>query len=261
MTSISLEVPIVGQKNTTEEPKVGNSITTIQSFLNGSNLDGTTNIKAEGVAEANLTAAVVTKLNQKASGLELKKQSGSATGESGTIYLMETNAATLTLTATATANKQVGIICKTAVASVTLKAGAGAKIFGDFLAAAGVASCVIAENQHVIVEADGTNWWIIAGEPKREQTYTALTEHIILSTAEFGEEPSSVRPSSVTGMINAPGAGTEMEIVIGVQTIMTNVAIKGQLPLPAYFIPPGKTIKFKNQGAETVKVFLTHILL
>jgi hypothetical protein len=197
MTSISLEVPVVGAKNTTEEPKVGNSIKKTEEFINGANLDGTTNIKAEGIAEANLTAAVQTKLNQKSSGLELKKQAGSATGESGILYLMETNAATLTLTATATASKQVGIICNNGIESVKLKAGVGAKIFGDFVLSTGAGEVTVRENQHLIVEADGTNWRIIAGEPTNTNEYTTL-ESLAQATVEAGVTPSKTRPTLVT---------------------------------------------------------------
>ncbi len=235
MTSISLEVPIIGQKNTTEEPKVGNSIKKTEEYLNiatpGVGIGGA-NILAETIKESNLEAAVVTKLNQKAAGLELKKQAGSATGESGIIYLMETNATTLTLTATATINKQVGIICKSGVESVKLKAGAGAKIFGDFLTATGVTECTIRENQHVIVEADGTNWWIISGEPANLNTYEA-EKTVSLATAEAGITISKVRPALLTVMASM-GSAQGLEILVESKRagFASNINVTGGIQVP-----------------------------
>ncbi len=200
MTNITLSPPIVGQKNTSEEPKVGTALKAIEQYLNQTVLGtgiGTGNIVKESVTEEKLSAAVQTLLNKAAAGLILTKQAGSTTGSSGNLYLMETNATTLTLPA-ATSGRQVGIICKTAIAEVKLKA-TGVKIFGDFLAAAGVETITLVENQHVTVGADGTNWWIIAGESKREQKYA--TTSLSRAEAETGVTPSLARPAIVNAVV------------------------------------------------------------
>ncbi len=171
MTKLTLVVPTVGEFNTIAEPKVDTCFTEIQSFINGKNLDGTDNIKAEGVEEANLTEAVQIKLNQKSAGLELVKQNGSTTGESGKLYYMEKAASTLTLPA-ATSGRQVGIFA--AAEGVKVKTAAGA-IFGDFLPALGAAEITLVLNQHVILEATGTNWIVVAGKPALP-AYTARVE-------------------------------------------------------------------------------------
>ncbi len=234
MTNITLLPPIVGSKNTTEEPKVGTAIKAIEQYLNqtvvGTGI-GTENVIKESITEEKLSAAVQVLLNQKAAGLELKKQAGSTTGASGVIYLMETNATTLTLPA-ATSSRQVGIICKNTVAAVALKA-TGVKIFGDFLAAAGVEVINIAENQHVVVEADGTNWWIISGEPKREQLYSAR----VASVAGEGHTPNTVRPVEVvlTHKVSEGGIGS---LVVAGKEIMTAVIGAGAAYV-SFICPPG----------------------
>ncbi len=248
MTSISLEVPIVGQKNTTEEPKVGNSITKVQEYLNLTTptvgVEGT-NIVAASIKESNLEAAVVTKLNQKSSGLEIKKQTGSATGESGIIYLMETNAATLTLTATATAGKQVGIICANTIAGVKLKTGSGL-IYGDFVA--GLAEIPIQKYQHVIVEADGTNWWIISGEPKRQAVWEAFTLSKV--EAEAAAAPSTFRPTLM--VVTAE----EANMVVESETVLLSTA--AGLPVNAsitFQLSPGFAWK-GNKKCHLARLFL-----
>lgn len=86
-----------------------------------------------------------------------------------------------------------GAICKEGTTAIL--AEGGAKIFGDFLAEAGVAEVKLAKNQHVIFLADGSNWRIIAGEPKREQTYTEKTYTV--AEAKAGITPSATRPATV----------------------------------------------------------------
>ncbi len=214
MTKLTLVVPTTGEFNTVAEPKVDTAFTEIQSFINGKNLDGTFNIAEEGVAEGNLTSAVQTKLNQKSSGLELVKQNGSTTGESGKLYYMEKAASTLTLPA-ATINRQVAIFA--AAEGVKVKTAAGA-IFGDFLAEAGVAEITLTLNQHVTLEATGANWLIVAGEPKRAQPYVA---HAGLEFAKL-QEPSAVRPTFVTAIVGytaLANAYIQFRLVVGGQQV------------------------------------------
>ncbi len=210
MTSITLLPPIVKGLNTVEEPKVGTALKTIEQYLNLTNPTegvGGANIVKESIKENNLEPAVQTLLNQKAAGLELLKQAGSLTATSGNIYLMETNATTLTLPA-ATKGRQVGSITLNGIAATKLKTAAGV-IYGDFVS--GLGEVTLLENQHLVVEADGTNWHILSGESKREQTYAAKT--FTKEEAETGVTPSLVRPAFVV-IINTVEAGT-MNVTVG----------------------------------------------
>lgn len=87
-------------------------------------------------------------------------------GKTGELALV-TATATDTLPA-ASANAIHGVF--TTTGTTTINATGGAKIYGDFIN--GAASITLLANQHVILQSDGTNWFIIAGEPKPGQTYT-----------------------------------------------------------------------------------------
>lgn len=169
MTKLTLSPPIVKELEVTAEPKVGVALTAIETFLNGKELDGTTNIKEEGVLETNLSAAVQTKLNQKTFGLEYKAEGANFEAESGKLY-----GCTAALTATmpaATANRIVGLTNLAAVA-IKVSAKAGKTIVGDFVNQEVVE---LMPAQHLLLEANGSNWTIVAGEPKREQKYALKT--------------------------------------------------------------------------------------
>ncbi len=259
MTNITLAPPIVGGKNTSEEPKVGTAIKTLEEFLNqtvpGTGI-GTGNIIKESVTEEKLSAAVQILLNKAAAGLTVVKQAGSTTGESGNLYLMETNATTLTLPA-ATSGRMVGVATKNAIAESKMKAGVG-KIFGDFLSPTGVETVTLAENQHMIVEADGTNWRILSGEGKRTQAYGARTERAV--TTEF--EPSSTRPTQVSFEVNgAPVEAFAGTLSIG-GVVVQQFEVKGPtaVSLGTYQIWPG--VKYSwAKTAGTFKVFTTYLQL
>ncbi len=193
MTNITLAPPIVKGLNTVEEPKVGTAIKTIEEYLNLVNPAagiGGANIIKESITEDRLTAAVQVLLNKAAAGLTLVKQAGSVTGTSGNLYQMETGGATLNLPAP-TEGRMVGAF---AIGGCKVKAEGAAKIFGDFTT--GIAEVALATNQHVTVFANGTNWLIIAGEPKREQIY--VSKSWSKAEAETGVTPSVTRPAFVT---------------------------------------------------------------
>lgn len=78
-------------------------------------------------------------------------------------------------------------------ATVTIKPTSGV-FYGDFINAA--ASIVLLSLQHVVVQQDGVNQFIIAGEPKRTDSYTAIKNYT-KAEAEAGVEPSATRPATV----------------------------------------------------------------
>lgn len=75
--------------------------------------------------------------------------------------------------------------------TVTIKAASG-NIYGDFLA--GVSECKLVGYQHLQLISDGANWFIAAGEPKREGKYTAREGR----TAATAYTPSTTRPVMVS---------------------------------------------------------------
>jgi hypothetical protein len=98
-----------------------------------------------------------------------------------------TAAITVTLPSVA-ANATVGILAN----AHEIKVGSGsAKIYGDFVE--GVTSITLVGYQHVVLVSDGTNWFILAGEPKREQVYSA--QSISLGSEYYGNLATSEAPT------------------------------------------------------------------
>ncbi len=242
MTNITISPPIVKQLNVTEEPKVGTALKEIEQFLNQTVLGvgiGTGNIIKESITEEKLSSAVQTLINQKSAGLELLKQAGSTTATAGNIYLMETNATTLTLPA-ATKGRQVGIITLNGIASTKLKVAAGV-IYGDFVT--GVTEVNLLENQHLVVEADGTNWHIISGESRREQSYS--TQTLTKAEAEVAMSPSATRPTLLVVQPEEDGMTIEAEGVV-----LTKAAGIGSAASLTFELNPG----FKWKGNKKCHV-------
>lgn len=96
----------------------------------------------------------------KASVLTVTSHATSFTAKSG-----ELAEATATLTASlppvAAANQTIGVWCQAGV--TTVKTTGGEKIYGDFLN--GVTSFTLALNQHIVLQSDGTRWFIVSGTP------------------------------------------------------------------------------------------------
>jgi hypothetical protein len=107
----------------------------------------------------------------------------------GELGMQEKSGATITLPAAA-ANAIVGIFCGPGATSAKVAAAGAAKILGDFIEPS--ASIALATRQHVFLQADGTNWFIIAGEPKRSG-YEAPVARV--TNTEY--EPSATRETFV----------------------------------------------------------------
>lgn len=124
--------------------------------------------------------------------LNVEVKSGSFSAVSGKLYEMTTNGATCTLPSVAI-NATVAIFCGTAPASVKITAGS-AKIYGDFIN--GETVITLTTIQHVILQSNGTNWFIMAGEPKREATWSTIKSYSKVEV-ETGLVVSSSRPGYV----------------------------------------------------------------
>jgi hypothetical protein len=141
--------------------------------------------------------------------------------------LKMTATATVTLPAVAE-NALVGVFCSGG--ETTIKTASG-NILGDFIT--GAASIKLLLNQHVILQSDGTNWYIIAGEPKREASYVPFKEPG-LAAAEAGIEVSPTREADVI-----VGGNTGAIFANGVEI---RTAAEGNSPL-SFVLGPGQKWK------------------
>jgi hypothetical protein len=185
--------------------------------------------------------------------LSVVSHSTSVTAEPGEVCLM-TASATVGL-AFAPLNYIVGAICAEGTTTVKTEGG-GAKIFGDFLAEAGVTEVKLTKGQHCIFLADGSNWHIIAGEPKREQLYTALTKVFNMVGPEaYEHEYSPTRPTWVRVKLKS-SAGTENAVTVEVGGIVTDelgIAASTAVLFPI-LVPAGQKLKIENGSAGNVEV-------
>ena len=200
MTKLTVPVPSVGEKNTAAAPKVDTSLKAIEQWANGE--VGTGNIEAGTVTEAMLVTAVQEKLGGTIFGLTHKASAISAAIANGELLELTGAGTTGTLPA-ATKNRVCGIYA--AAAGVKLKTTAGV-ITGDFIT--GQATIGLELGQHVVVEAEGTNWRIIAGEPKegRAVRTTAAGEPAIASWG-FISQTGSIEAGSGDYTVSKPSTG------------------------------------------------------
>ena len=169
--------------------------------------------------------------------LIVKKYSGSATLVTGELALQESTGKTFTLPSATTANQYIGI--QNGVAELKVTTSGGAVIFGDFVA--GEATIVLLQRQHVILQSDGTNWQIIAGEPKREQSWGAE----VTRTSGTEYEPSATRPTQVIFTARAAQAFA-VELFEGSTKIavMDQSGSASQVASITFQVNPGKKWKF-----------------
>jgi hypothetical protein len=144
--------------------------------------------------------------------LSIATHAASYTAVSGELGVQEKAGETTTLPAATTKDRIVGVFCKAASCKITTSGGAF--IQGDFITIASkTATITLLEGQHVILQSDGTNWFIIAGEPKREQVYGARTARA-LATAFT---PSTARPTLVVidlSLEPTPGFGKNAKVYV-----------------------------------------------
>lgn len=72
MSILSLILPEIGKPDFTEDPKVNTALTTIETWANGE-IDGTNNIKAEGITTASIKGEAVTTAKIKEEAVTNKK--------------------------------------------------------------------------------------------------------------------------------------------------------------------------------------------
>ncbi len=140
--------------------------------------------------------------------------------------------ATLTVTLPApAADATVGVIC--AAGETTIKM-TGAKIFGDFITGAEQIKLLI--NQHVVLQSDGTNWYIVAGEPKLEREWAEAVR--TKAEAEAGFEVSATRPGYI--LVSPQAGGTFGGAGVSVNGKFLTTTADVQIGFP---VLPGQKIK------------------
>lgn len=186
MTKLTITPPSTGEVNTVAEPRVTTALKEIETWANGQ--VGTGNITAEAITEAMLVAALQTKIAAKLSGFTLKEALVSVTAATGELIQAAKTGITVTLPAP-TVNRAITVFCDPAATSVKVTTSSGS-IYGLFVE--GVATVTLTANQSCTFFATGGNWFIIGGEPKREQTYSARTK-VATNVSTYEVEPSATR--------------------------------------------------------------------
>lgn len=190
--------------------------------------------------------------------LTLAEHGASFTAQSGELVKA---IATITVTLPPPAlNATVGVICASGETTIKMT---GPQIFGDFIT--GAESIKLALYQHVILQSDGTHWFIIAGEPKRASGYGAETERAPATPFE----PSATRPTLVVATVTMPeklvSAGAEF-FVEGVKIARSpGIGLGGgdasvEVPL-TFIVPAGKKWEWVKVGATATNVFTSYLTL
>jgi hypothetical protein len=174
--------------------------------------------------------------------LIFKPRAASYEAKSGELGEQSSAGATTTLPLAATANQIIGVFCTATSCKITTSGGAF--IVGDFITIASKTAIItLTEGQHVVLQSGGTNWAIIAGEPKREQKY--VTKTFTKAEGEAGVTPSATRPAVVS--VTA-GGGEFTEGTVGAVQIMETGA--GGIKNLFFEVPPGQAWKITTSGVN-----------
>ncbi len=249
MGEISLQSPIVGLPNSTEDPKITSDFNTLQTLLNG-NVDTANLNDAAGV--------LVTQLDAKARGLVVSPTAGSATlvDRQLAVYTGST-AATFVLPSPAL-NVQVGVFVGgplTGAQQLTVTTPTG------IIAGKGVATASIGlgfPNAFVRLHGDGTNYMIAGGA--RDTGWVALTggitagvfpsggytpaarlidDRVWLRGILYNGSGSDIAPA--TALAQIPVALEPAQIAVFWREGLTAVQLNGQIQFSGVF-PAGSVV-------------------
>jgi len=156
-------------------------------------------------------------------------------------------AGVVNLPATPPINAMIGVYAITTSTRIVVEGTP--RIYGDFVSAA--IEIFLMQYQHVILRFDGTNWYIIAGEPKREQKYEAFVERV--AGTEY--EPSATRPVFVSVFAQVKG-GNNIGITVGGVEMAGPGPVEGASKADqsiTFICPPGQKWKSSVTGVEILK--------
>jgi hypothetical protein len=164
---------------------------------------------------------------------------------------------TFTLPVATTANRVIGVY---GAATCKVTTSGGAFIIGDFITAASkTATITLTEGQHVVLMSNGTNWIIIAGEPKREQKYPAQSQSVVSPTIQ---EPSATRPATVVLEMVHFGGTSQFNVnvggvAIGHHVLGNETQNRAMITFP---VNPGQKWECAFSGGSAPEVFWTTLL-
>jgi hypothetical protein len=168
-----------------------------------------------------------------------------STAETGTLAVGEYARVASSATApsrtlpSATAGYMVGIYNaggSTSLLKVKTPSGA---FYGGFID--GASELVLTSQQNVLLLGEGSNWYIIAGEPKREQTYSSFTSY----TSGTSVEPSATRPAFVLLSTQIPTGRTLIitphvgGVALPAYEVTLVAESEAYIPYPMFYVPPG----------------------
>jgi hypothetical protein len=137
----------------------------------------------------------------------------------------------------------IGVICSGSITEVKVTCSAGA-IYGDFTS--GASTVTLMSLQHLLLQANGSVWIIVAGEPKRTPAYSGLVTRTKAET-ETGIEPSAIRPA----LVNIFTKVVQEFKVNGVYAGFCENTTGANITL---YVPPGQ--KWKGKGVCEVSTVL-----
>lgn len=264
MTELNYTLPEIGEPSIAADPRTLQALVNIKTWAEG-HIDSA-NLKAEGVegpsikkesiTEVKLSAAVAALLNSKVSGLAAVGVEANSTVKGGELFFINKAAVTTTLPPPV-ANVTVGVYCNVGVASTTVTAPGGLKIYGDFTN--GATSVVLTELQHVVLHCvGGTAWFIEYGEPKREAVWTT-------GIATEGTPSASRQAEIAINALAAKGTGAfklTLEVggvIVGEAVQVQSEAIHVAATVGPFRVPAGLTWKATGTNNETIH--FTQLLL
>lgn len=232
MGSISLNIPQIGLSDTTEDVKVANNFTTLQTAINGS-LDSTNLNAAAAITRAQTAGGL--------GGLAWTVVSSNTSATDGHFYGV-TAAATITLP-TPTVNATIGVFNQTVSSAVAITASSGV-IGGVGLGPSGSASIQLSTGASaLVVIADGANWHIVAGQ--QDTGWAAIT--LTTNASATGAPWYSPQVRTIGDRVYLRGA------------ITTPATATTTLTLPASAVPASQVgmvlYDFATGGAQGARAF------
>jgi hypothetical protein len=182
MGSFTYAIPVPGtDMNSIADPEIATALNTLLTWGNG-NIDTNNLSSAAGITFAQLAAG--------AGQLKPAVATGTTTAGVGRLYVVPSGAPFTITLPTATAGATVGVIAQANVAGtaqVTIAGTGGALIYGvGTIGAGGAASILLGTlGAGVILQADGTNWFIIGGQQDTGWVSLVLGTNIIAAAGHY----------------------------------------------------------------------------
>jgi hypothetical protein len=161
------------------------------------------------------------------------------------------------------AEARIAVLNETATKECKVKVNTG-KIYGDFVT--GATEITLSVGQHVELVSDGTNWFIVAGEPKQEASYSAATK-VGTSTKSYEVTPSSSRPAVVALTVSVEVSPVLLNILVGGVLVHKLAGLDSALPGAgteielSVYVPAGQALKLETVSSGNFNVFSSTLTL